>query len=200
MSEPAPLAVVIAGPNGAGKSTLAPVIARDGFQLRDFVNADEIARGLSGFDPAGAALQAGRVMLQRLEELASHRASFSFETTLATRSYATWLRALKTEGYQVELLFVWLPSPELAIQRVADRVRLGGHDIPVDVIRRRYELGLRNLFRLYLSIADRWTVVDNSVGGSLRVIAAGTGAGPQDVRDDALWSALQASYGSEHSP
>lgn len=200
MSEPAPLAVVIAGPNGAGKSTLAPAIARDGFQLRDFVNADEIARGLSGFDPASAALQAGRLMLRRLEELASHRASFAFETTLATRSYAPWLRSLRTAGYQVELLFVWLPSPELAIQRVADRVRLGGHDIPVDVVRRRYELGLRNLFRLYLPIADRWTVVDNSVGGSLRVIAAGAAATPHDVRDETLWSALVASYGSENLP
>lgn len=200
MNESAPLAVVIAGPNGAGKSTLAPAIARDGFQLRDFVNADEIARGLSGFDPASAALQAGRLMLRRLEELASHRASFAFETTLATRSYAPWLRSLKTAGYRVELLFVWLPSSELAIQRVADRVRLGGHDIPVDVIRRRYELGLRNLFRLYLPIADRWTVVDNSVGGSLRVIAAGAGAIPEDVRDEALWTAFVALYGSENSP
>lgn len=127
MASAAPELVVLAGPNGAGKSTLAPWLLRDGWGIRDFVNADEIAKGLSGFHPESVALQAGRLMWERLEELAASRQSFAFETTLASRTYAPWITKRRNEGYQTRLVFIWLPSAEFAIQRVTDRVRAGGH-------------------------------------------------------------------------
>ena len=145
MTESRPQLVIIAGPNGAGKSSLAPFLLRDRFSAFAFVNADSIASGLSAFDPESVALQAGRVMLQRLHELSQRKESFAFETTLAARSYATWLRQLRALGYSTHLLFVWLRSADLAIERVAERVRRGGHAIPPEEIRRRYERGVGNL-------------------------------------------------------
>ena len=194
MSEPGPLVVVIAGPNGAGKSTLAPAVVRDGFQIRKFVNADEIARGLSAFDPAGVALQAGRLMLQRLRELAASRESFAFETTLATRSYAPWLKDLSALGYRVELCFVSLPTFEMAISRVADRVRLGGHDIPAQTIERRFHAGLRNFFQLYRPLADRWTMFDNSRTDVLRVVAAGSRGLVGTIFEREIWETFRQQY------
>ena len=117
MSEPKPSVVILAGPNGAGKSTAAPELLQGELSVREFVNADVIARGLSAFDPDGAAIAAGRVMLARLDELAHQRQSFAFETTLASRSFAPWLRDLRASGYAVHLFFLWLSSPELAVQQ-----------------------------------------------------------------------------------
>lgn len=194
MTEPRPVIVVMAGPNGAGKSTLAPALVRDGFQIREFVNADEIARGLSGFDPAGVALQAGRLMLQRLRELAANRESFAFETTLATRSYAPWLQRLTELGYGVELCFVSLPTFEMAISRVADRVRLGGHDIPAQTIERRFHAGLRNFFQLYRPLADRWTVFDNSRIDVLRVVATGSRGLLDTIPEGKIWDTFRQRY------
>ncbi len=194
MTGPGPLVVVVAGPNGAGKSTLAPVVVRDGFGIREFVNADEIAKGLSGFDPAGVALQAGRLMLQRLKELAGNRESFAFETTLATRSYAPWLSKLRESGYRMELCFVSLPSTEMARSRVADRVRLGGHDIPGETIDRRFHAGLTNFFRLYRPLADRWTMFDNSRGSELCLIAAGSGTAVSTISERTTWDSLRTDY------
>jgi predicted ABC-type ATPase len=165
--------VIIAGPNGAGKSTLAPVLLRDTFGLLEFVNADTISAGLSAFNAEAVALDAGRVMLTRLRELAAHTQSFAFESTLATRSYAPWISRLAQEGYEFHLLFLWLNNVELAIQRVAERVRSGGHSVSDDIIRRRYRRGLENLSQLYLPIADTWVVYDNSGAGSPLLIANG---------------------------
>lgn len=137
--------MILAGPNGAGKSTAAPELLQGELSVSEFVNADVIARGLSAFDPDRAAIAAGRVMLVRLNELARQRATFAFETTLASRSFAPWLRGLRTSGYAVHLVFLWLSSPDLAVQRVADRVRSGGHDVPPGTIRRRYGAGVRNV-------------------------------------------------------
>jgi predicted ABC-type ATPase len=125
-----PAVVAVAGPNGAGKSTVAPLLLRETLEVTEFVNADTIARGLSGFDPQGAALAAGRIMVRRLRDLARRRVSFAFETTLASRPFVPWLRGLIREGYSFHLLFLWLPSVELAIGRVADRVRMGGQGVP----------------------------------------------------------------------
>ena len=133
--------IVIAGPNGAGKSTLAPILLRDQLGLLEFINADTVAAGLSGFQPEAAALDAGRIVIKRMRELAARKQSFAFETTLATRSYANWLVGLKQDGYKISLLYVWLQSAELALQRVQQRVAAGGHDIPAEVIRRRYSKG-----------------------------------------------------------
>ncbi len=154
--------VVIAGPNGAGKTTLAPYLLRDRLGLLEYVNADTIAQGLSAFQPEHAAFEAGRIMLRRLRELAGQRKSFAFETTLATRSYASWLKQLKVDGYQVHLSFIWLHSVEIAVERVRQRVASGGHDIPEKTIRRRYQKGIRNFFSLYRPLADSWAVYDNS--------------------------------------
>src|SRR5262245_18781620 len=155
----APLVMVIAGPNGAGKTTIAPSLLRDFFGVRDFVNADIIASGISGFDPDRAAMAAGRMMLGRLHELADQRQSFAFETTLASRHFAPWIAGLRREGYRFSLVFLWLPSAEEAIRRVELRVRAGGHDVPADTIRRRFGRGLVNFFDLYRGLADEWLLV-----------------------------------------
>jgi predicted ABC-type ATPase len=133
-----PHIVVVAGPNGAGKSTAAPYLLRDTLEVTEFINADTIAAGLSAFRPESVAVAAGRIMLQRMHQLAADRMNFAFETTLASRSHAPWLTRLRADGYRVHLLFLWLRSPQLAIDRVAERVPLGGHDVPAVVVRRRY--------------------------------------------------------------
>lgn len=153
-----PNVVVIAGPNGAGKSTLAPALLRDTLNIPEFVNADTIAEGLSAFAPEDASFDAGRVMLGRLRDLAAEGRDFAFETTLASRFYSGWLKELQEHSYEVSLVFLWLESVEIAVQRVAARVRAGGHSIPEDTIRRRYERGLKNLFDLYIPVANSWRV------------------------------------------
>jgi predicted ABC-type ATPase len=167
-----PHVIVIAGPNGAGKSTTAPAILRETLGITEFVNADTIAQGLSAFNPEGVAFQAGRVMLQRLKDLAAEQKDFAFETTLATRSYARWLKELKGRGYMIHLFFFWLPSPDFAIARVAERVRTGGHNVPAETIRRRYHAGLRNFFMFYRQLADTWFMFDNSAPGIPVLIAS----------------------------
>jgi len=152
-----PEIIVIAGPNGAGKSTLAPALLRDTLHVLEYVNADTIAEGLSAFAPEDASFDAGRVMLGRLRELAAEKKSFAFETTLASRFYAGWLKELKeVSGYRVSVVFLWLRDVEFAIARVAARVKLGGHSIPEDTIRRRFDRGAKNFFELYLPVADSW--------------------------------------------
>ncbi|MGE0393805.1 MAG: zeta toxin family protein [Vicinamibacterales bacterium] len=172
MSEPRPSVVVLAGPNGAGKSTVAPALLRDTFGVGEFVNADVIARGLSAFDPDRAAIAAGRVMLTRLRELAEQRVDFAFETTLASRSFAPWLRRLRTSGYETHLLFLWLSSPDLAVARVAERVATGGHSVLEDVVRRRYSAGVRNFFDLYRPLVTTWTIYNSSGAEPVRVAEA----------------------------
>ncbi len=185
-----PRVIVIAGPNGAGKSTLAPALLRDGLGLLDFVNADTLAAGLSAFAPERAALEAGRLMLKRMRDLAARRASFAFETTLATRSYARWLSELRADGYQAHLVFIWLRSPELAQARVRERVRDGGHDIPEEVIRRRYDKGLRNFLTLYRPLANTWAVYDNSLRQQPLLVASGSGASVDNVYCSAQWTQI----------
>jgi len=168
-----PKIIVIAGCNGAGKSTIAPHLLRDAFGLKEFVNADTIAQGLSAFSPESVSLEAGRLMLKRLKDLANGRKSFAFETTLATRFYAKWLDELQQNDFEFHLIFLWLESPELACERVRERVNLGGHNIPKDVIYRRYVKGLRNFFNLYKPIANTWTLYNNSEFGNAEIIAEG---------------------------
>ena len=153
---------IIGGCNGAGKTTASYTVLPDILNCREFVNADEIAHGLSPFNPSNVAIEAGRLMLQRIDELLSREESFSIETTLATRSYINLVRRAHAKGYRVTLLFFWHNSPELAIQRVAERVSKGGHDIPEDIIRRRYVSGSQNLFNLYAAEVDYWAIFDNS--------------------------------------
>jgi predicted ABC-type ATPase len=157
-----PKIIVIAGCNGAGKSTIVPHLLRDALGLKDFVNADTIAQGLSAFSPESVSLEAGRLMLKRLKDLSNQQKSFAFETTLATRFYANWLAELQKKGFEFHLVFLWLKNPELACERVRERVSLGGHNIPEEVIYCRYFKGISNFFKLYKPIATTWTVYDNS--------------------------------------
>ena len=191
MSESSPQVFIIAGPNGAGKSTLAPFLLRDTLGLTEFVNADTIALGLSAFSPETVAFEAGRIMLARLRQLAQGRASFAFETTLAARSYASWIAGLQREGYEFQLLYLWLRSPELAVERVRSRVRLGGHNVPVPVIHRRYHGGARNFFRLYRPLADTWRMYDNSILDAPRPVAVGSRDKFTKVLQPDLWQRFE---------
>lgn len=154
---------IIAGCNGAGKTTASYTVLPEILECREFVNADEIAKGLSPFNPSSVAIEAGRLMLKRIGELLSAGVSFSVETTLSTRSYINLIQQAQNQGYSVSLIYFWLNSPELAIERVKQRVANGGHDVPAPIIRRRYRSGLENFFRIY-SLA--WII------GCLRTIAA----------------------------
>jgi predicted ABC-type ATPase len=192
-----PQLVVIAGPNGAGKSTSAPLLLRDSLHIFEFVNADTIAQGLSGFSPGATAVAAGRIMLQRLNDLASSRRNFAFETTLASRSYASWFPRLRADGFRVRLLFLWLASPQLAIDRVRQRVESGGHHVDRETITRRFERGLTNFFQLYRPIVDDWRMYNSAAGLIPRLIASGEGTEPQEIADPEVWSSLRSSY--EHA-
>lgn len=153
---------IIAGCNGAGKTTASFTILPQVLDCDEFVNADEIARGLSPFHPERVSIEAGKLMLERISKLMVSKATFALETTLSTRSYVSLINRAHKAGYEVELIFFWLSSPEVAIQRVAKRVAEGGHNIPEDVIRRRYDAGIHNLFNIYGHVVDRWVLVDNN--------------------------------------
>ncbi len=190
---PSPSLIALAGPNGAGKSTAGPTLLKDTLGVTEFVNADLIAQGLSPFAPEAAAVAAGRIMLARLRERARRRTTFAFETTLAGRSYAPWIAGLIDGGYRFHLVFLWLPSPEFAIRRVADRVRQGGHHVPEDLIRRRYHRGLANFHRLYQPLATSWWLYDNSDSFSPREIATGGRGRNPRILDRIKWQAVNES-------
>jgi len=153
---------ILAGPNGAGKTTFSQRFLSAYTNIREFVNADAIAQRMSPGNPEASAIRAGREMLAQINALAEQRVDFSMETTLSGRSYAPWLQQLKTSGYEIHLYFLWLPDVKMCINRVADRVKHGGHFIPEPVIRRRYEAGIKNLFQLYRPLLNSWHLFDNS--------------------------------------
>jgi predicted ABC-type ATPase len=190
MKENKPKIVLIAGPNGAGKTTLSSYILRDKYEVMEYVNADTIALGLSAFQPEKVAFEAGRVMLKRLKSLAQQKTNFAFETTLASRSYSVWLSSLIKEGYEFHLLYIWLQSPDLALERVKERVRLGGHSIAPDVVYRRYYNGLRNFWQLYHSIATTWAIYDNSSLSKAELIAVGLQTAVINIYNLDLWDKL----------
>ena len=159
---PQPTVYLVAGPNGAGKTTFATEFLPSFANCKEFLNADLIAAGLSPFNPESQNLRAGRLLLERIEELATQCVDFGFETTLSGRTYAKLLSDLKARGYRTVLYFLWLPGEELAISRVANRVQQGGHNVPPLDIRRRYWAGIKNLFQLYMPLLDRWLLYDAS--------------------------------------
>jgi predicted ABC-type ATPase len=197
MSHERPTLIALAGPNGAGKSTAGPRLLRETLGVTVFVNADVIAQGLAAFEPERVAVAAGRLMLARLRELGRQRKTFAFETTLAGRAYARWLYDLLRKGYEFDLVFLYLPSPEFAIERVRSRVHTGGHAIPESTIRRRYHAGLRNFFALYRPLTTTWRTFDNSKSVPLRLLAAGRGVEVEEVHDEATWRRLETTYGSQ---
>jgi predicted ABC-type ATPase len=181
---------IISGPNGAGKTTASMTLLPEVWQCREFVNADAIAVGLSPFNPDSMAIEAGKLMLKRIDDLLSQGETFAIETTLAAKSYVNLIRRAKELEYSVSLLFLWLESPENAICRVALRVSEGGHNIPEDVILRRYYAGLNNLFQLFMPIVDYWMLVDNT--RIPRVIVAEGGAEvPVVIRNVELYQIIK---------
>ncbi len=157
-----PRVVILGGINGAGKTTASRAVLQDVLKIPTFVNADAIARGLNGLNPEAESFRAGRLMLQEMARLVEARADFAFETTLSARTYAGWLSKLRVLGYETYLFYYWLRSPELAISRVAARVKSGGHHVPDADIRRRYARSVRNFIELYRPVADHWEVYDNT--------------------------------------
>ncbi|TXI42632.1 MAG: Zeta toxin family protein [Nitrosomonas sp.] len=154
--------IIIAGPNGAGKTTFAREFLPNEAGCPKFVNADLIAAGLSPFAPDVAAMKAARIMLESIKELEKHGESFAFETTLSGLAYAHRIRLWREAGYHVTLFFLSLPNSQMAIDRVAERVRQGGHDVPSEVIRRRFAAGLRNFEQVYRDAVDAWVLYDNA--------------------------------------
>jgi predicted ABC-type ATPase len=182
--------IVIGGPNGAGKTTAANRLVPTALELREFLNADEIARGLSPFDPEANTVPAGRMMINRLDKLVEEGKSFAFETTCAGHRQAKLLRSCRAAGYRVTFVFLWLPSAQTAIQRVAQRATLGGHHIPDDVIIRRHAAGMYNMRHVFLPLADVASIYDNS-GRDPLLIAEKRSDIPFVVRDATRWKLIE---------
>jgi predicted ABC-type ATPase len=184
-----PRIVILAGPNGAGKSTVAKYLLTEQYGIDEFVNADAIAAGLSAFAPETVAFEAGRIMLRRIAALLDDKRSFAFETTLASKSFTRLIMRAKSSGYKISLVYVALPSAQLAKRRVARRIRDGGHSIPQDVIERRFSRSLDNLMHRYRSLVDEWFVYDNSQLKTPALIAHGSDASEQIIEEQ-KWQRL----------
>jgi len=186
-----PQAIILAGPNGAGKTTTASDLLPIGIK---FVNADMIAQELSGVPGTAGDINAGRLLLEQLEALVSHRDDFAVETTLSSLTLAKRISSWKGRGYEIDLVFVWLPSPDMSVQRVAGRVLLGGHHVPEETVRRRYDSGLRNLFRIYMKLADSWRIRDNSSpAGPRDIVTYNAGEGIK-VWEPTTWEQIQREW------
>ena len=181
---------IIAGPNGAGKTTASYTLLPEMLNCINFVNADEIARGLSPFSPSTVDVQAARIMIQRTDELLEEKADFAIETTLATRSYVQLVKRAHDKGYKVHLLFFCLESPEQAIQRVAQRVKEGGHNVPEDVIRRRFRLGIANLVNLFIPICDSVLVFNNVKTPAQLIARKENKQSPIEIVEIEMWNKL----------
>jgi predicted ABC-type ATPase len=180
---------IIAGCNGAGKTTASYTILPEILNCREFVNADNIAAGLSPFNPESVALEAGRIMLKRINELLETGVDFALETTLATKSYVPFVKKAQQKGYNVTLLYFWLKSPKMASERVAKRVSSGGHNIPENVIKRRYYRGINNLINLYVPICDKWIVINN-VNVITEIVAQSSKDFEETVVNNDIWQII----------
>ena len=187
MDESRPYFLMMAGPNGVGKSTCVAHFLPVGVPS---INADDIARALADRQTREAEIRAARIALERMDEAEARRESFATETTLASRTLASRAIRLQRQGYFFHLVYIWSPSPQFSVDRVASRVLHGGHDIPEDTIRRRWLGGLKNFFSLYQPIADQWEVVDNTDLGPPRQIATGQRKGPFEIFDQATWDQI----------
>lgn len=185
--------LMVAGPNGAGKTTMTLALLNNCSALYEFINADEIARGLAPKHPSSMALAASKLMIKRLKELLDAEQSFAFESTASGTNYVKHLQSAKAKGYEISLSFLWLSKPEEAVKRVAQRVKQGGHDVPKDSIIRRYYAGIRNLILHYLPLADEALILDNSSSEtSLRKVIARKNKNKQiEVADASIWQSMQ---------
>ena len=187
-----PNCYIIAGPNGAGKTTFATEFLPFYANCRNFINADLIARGLSPFDPDAGMLRAGRTVLERIAEFAEARATFAFETTLSGRSYAPLLRGMKKVGFRLHMFYLWVPSPDLALLRIRDRVESGGHNVPEQDVRRRFGRTLGNLFTLYRPLLDTLHFFDNSSERPRLIFKEESGQAT--ISDAALYAELRRQF------
>ena len=181
---------IVAGCNGAGKTTASYTILPEMLHCNEFVNADNIASGISPFNAESVTIEAGRIMLHRIYELMAAQKDFAIETTLTGRAYVSLIHKAKKAGYKITLLYIWLNSPQLAIQRVENRVKNGGHNIPQDVIKRRYYRGISNLFSLFMPICDAWIVADNSLD-ELTLIAEGENSFEKNIKNNEIWNKIK---------
>lgn len=186
-----PRLYIISGCNGAGKTTASYSLLPEMLDCREFVNSDEFAKGLSPFDPSKAAIQASKYMIMKFRYLLKRQMDFAVETTLATRTLLKTVRMAQDAGYTVTLLYFWLNSPELAVERVKARVEAGGHDIPEETIRRRYNVGIYYFFNSYAPICERWILADNSQA-PFRVIAEGSKKDIINIRDEETYRTIKA--------
>lgn len=189
---------IIAGCNGAGKTTASFTILPEVLDCKEFINADEIAKGLSPFQPESVAMQAGRIMLARMDELLQKGETFAFETTLATKSYKQKIEWAQANGYEVTLLFFWLRNVTMAKERVAQRVAEGGHSIPSETIERRYHNGIANLFAIYMNMVDICYIFDNSEGERTPIAKKYKG-GKEIIYNTDLYNQMKDSYEKERS-
>jgi predicted ABC-type ATPase len=180
---------IISGCNGAGKTTASYKVLPAILNCKEFVNADNIAAGISPFNPESVAIEAGRIMLKRINELLEEEIDFALETTLSTRSYVPFVKKAQQKGYEVTLLYFWLSSPEMAFDRVAKRVSKGGHNIPLDVIERRYYRGVKNLLNLYIPICDKWLVFDN-INLISKIVAQGSSELGEVIINSDIWGTI----------
>ncbi len=188
---------IIAGPNGAGKTTSSYTVLPEILNCREFVNADEIARGLSPFQPENVAIEAGRLMIDRIKYLIKINADFAFETTLSARSFVGVIKKAKESDYFIVLVYLWLNSQDLAVERVKARVEDGGHNIPEHVIRRRFNRGIENLFNLYMPISDFWMIINNSEN-PYKFVAEGFINDNKQIYDINIWNKLkEIAHGKE---
>jgi len=181
---------ILGGPNGAGKTTAAEVLLPQKLRIDSFLNADEIARNISPGDVEAAAFAAGRQMIEQMRGLVRDGRSFAFETTCSGKSYIRLLKECKEVGWRISLIYLWVPSPEYSIARVARRVSQGGHNIPEDVIRRRYLAGLWNMRHLYLPLVYDATIYDNR-DRDLRLVARKAPGFPLKVVDEEIWAGIE---------
>lgn len=185
-----PRLYIISGCNGAGKTTASYSLLPEMLECREFVNSDEFAKSLSPFDPSLASIQASRYMLLKVRYLLKRNEDFAVETTLATRTLLKIVKTAQAAGYTVTLLYFWLNSPELAIQRVKARVEAGGHNIPEETIVRRYHVGIDYFFNIYAPISERWILADNSQI-PFRVIAEGSKNDVINIRDEETYKTIR---------
>ena len=186
-----PRLYIISGCNGAGKTTASYSLLPEMLDCSEFVNSDEFAKGLSPFDPSKAAIQASRFMLMKIRYLLKKQQDFAIETTLATRTLLKTVRMSQSAGYTVTLLYFWLNSPELAIERVRARVEAGGHNIPEETIRRRYQVGIYYFFTHYAPVCERWILADNSQI-PFRVIAEGSKDELINIKDEDIYTKIRS--------